>query len=58
MNAYNTKVESVMRNQAVHLWLPVVFLLLTAVGGSTLAAATPPSLAIINFTNQSLDDPQ
>jgi len=58
MNAYNTKVEGVMRNQAVHLWLPVVFLLLTAVGGSTLAAATPPSLAIINFTNQNLDDPQ
>ena len=57
MNTYNTKVEGVMRNQKIHLWLPVVFLLLTAVGGSAVVAAETPSLAILNFSNQNLDEP-
>ena len=58
MNTYNTKVEGVMRNQKIHLWLPVVFLLLTAVGGSAVVAAETPSLAILNFSNQNLDEPE
>ena len=45
-----------MRNRLVHLWLPVGYLLLTAVGASALAASTPPSLAIMNFTNQNVDE--
>ena len=56
LNAYNTKVEGVMRHQAFHLLLILLFVLAPDRGQADVAAARP-SLAIMDFTNQNLDDP-
>ena len=58
MNAYNTKIEGVMRNRLIHLWLLGICLMLAPCWGQAAANATPPSLAIMKFTNQNLDDPE
>ena len=58
MNAYNTKsrgCDAKSNSSSVAAW---AFFLLTAVAGSALAASATPSLAILNFTNQNLDEPE
>lgn len=47
-----------MHNQRKSQWLEVAVFLLVAVGSAAVPAATRPSLAIINFTNQDLDNPE